>query len=172
MAKPSPSHVGLNGKDMACYHCGKRETVIHGQGLPIGGPAWKGFMAHCTAFEKLHGRCKETAESPTRKIEKDEHEWEMGLFVGTSSATIFKVMVGRWPKSAEGRAATPSDPSDFGRCQRLLNVKPMWRSRLNEVAEKYPSWKPLVEHWDELTTMFESQAPGMYNRMKVLLGES
>lgn len=171
MGKAKQNHVGIHGKDIACFHCGKRETVIHGGGLPIGGPAWAGFMSHCAAFEKIHLKCKETPESPTLKLERDEHEWERGLFVGTSSATIFHAMLGRWPMGMSPGAYTPSDPSDFGRCHRLLKIKPEWRARLVEVSAKHPKWKPLVEHWDELEGMFERAESGMYDRMKLLMGE-
>jgi hypothetical protein len=107
------------------------------------------------------------------KLERDEREWERGLFVGTSSATIFRVMTGRWPAGGRGDADTPSDPGDFGRCHRLLRVMPEWRARMGEVAGNYKDWVPLVAAWDELTVLFEAKDyKTLYARMKVLLGEA
>ena len=47
-------------------------------------------------------------------------------------------------------------------------IKPEWRVRMVEVAQRFPAWAPLVEHWDELTRMFEAKDPGMFERMKSL----
>lgn len=81
-------------------------------------------------------------------------------------------------------ASPPSDPSDFGRCYRLLKLIPEWRPRLSEVAARYRQWTALIEHWDELTAMYEDElengpknkfgsrmAPRTYDRMKVLIDE-
>ena len=49
----------------------------------------------------------------------------------------------------------PHDPSDFGRCYRLLQLAPEWTARLEEVAQAYPAWEPFVREWDKLTAMYE-----------------
>ena len=49
----------------------------------------------------------------------------------------------------------PHDAADFRRCLRLLEYIPEWRKRLPEVAERFPSWKGIVEHWDELERLYE-----------------
>lgn len=170
------AHVSLHDRDIVCFHCGARERVIHEDqhgGIPINSPAWAGFLAHGEAFERAHARCPETASSPTRRIEASLGEWERGLFVGSSSGTIFAVLHGRPPLgfSRDRIGNTPQDPSDFNRCHRLLQVVPAWRSRLGEVAAMFPSWAPLVGAWDELTAMLDRRDPGMYDRMKALLGE-
>ena len=107
---------------------------------------------------------------------------------GISSEAICSVLTGSKARDRWG-GNTPSDPSDFGRCHRLLLKFPEWRERLPEVAKRYPKWKPLVESWDELTAMYakisepdgtyskrsyeanEEAAYAMYERMKQLLGE-
>lgn len=171
--RPAVTHVSLYDKDIVCFHCGKRDTVIHGPGIAINSPAWAGFMAHGEAFEKAHAGCPETSESPTQKLETSPMEWERGLFVGSSSGTIFFVLGGRLPLgfARDRLGATPRDPGDFSRCHRLLRVMPEWRSRLGEVAAKYPAWGPLVASWDELTERLKIQDPGMYDRMQALMGE-
>ena len=71
----------------------------------------------------------------------------------------------------------PLDPSDFGRCYRLLNVMPGWRERLPEVAEKFHNWRPFVEAWDELTALYEEElpigtCPKLYARLQQLRGDA
>lgn len=171
MAKKKPiTHCGLFGKEVACFHCGTRIQIIPDRGgMPITMVA-----ASLDSFAEIHRGCRETPESPTLKLEANEWAWERGLFVGSSSATIFFVLAGRPPYHIErNRLGTlPRDPDDFSRCHRLLRINPEWRARLGEVAAKYPAWAPLVEHWDELTAMFERKDPGMYDRMQALNGEA
>ena len=106
----------------------------------------------------------------------DPVAWMAGGDTGISSETIWFVMMGRKPTKQYFYPSPPSDPSDFGRCYRLLALMPSWRPRLPEVAAKYPEWKGLVEHWDELTTLWNEESPTgkcpkLYDRMKELLGE-
>jgi len=103
-------------------------------------------------------------------------KWITGGDTGTSSETIWSVMVGQAPHSGGDR---PSDPSDFGRCYRLLLAVPEWRGRLGAVVDALPEWGPLVAIWDELEAMFiqvagldgqtgwhTPTAKRMYDRMK------
>jgi hypothetical protein len=105
--------------------------------------------------------------------------WFAGTDIGISSKVIWLTMMGMpmqllgWP-----RPSPPQDPSDFGRCYRLLNRFPEWRQRLPEVAEKYPAWRPMIREWEKLTEMYEhalevqaQKAPEMYDLMQELLEE-
>lgn len=98
-------------------------------------------------------------------------EWALGNDTGISSMTICAVMTGT-PINPRFGPDVPHDPSDFGRCYRLLALFPTWRNRLPEVAERYPIWGPMVEAWDELTALYEVEAlntsgaaPLLYARM-------
>jgi hypothetical protein len=82
-------------------------------------------------------------------------DWILSNDVGTSSATIWAVMMG----VVHPRPSLPLDPSDFGRCHRLLALFPDWRPRLKEVARKYPDWRELVKRWDELVVLYEAEIP-------------
>jgi len=163
--RANTDHVVLADTWVACLHCGARQLAVPPGGISILEAArqWK-------LFAKSHTACKETPNSPKNRLEANEIEWEDGLHVGSSSATIFAVMVGRRPRHvAQDRiGAIPQDPDDFSRCHRLLRIKPEWRVRMVEVAQRFPAWAPLVEHWDELTRMFEAKDPGMFERMKSL----
>lgn len=100
-------------------------------------------------------------------------DWLLSDDTGISSKTILAVMTG---SNVSRYSRPPADPSDFGRCYRLLQLFPDWRARLNEVADKFPSWAGLVKEWDELTAMYEEEiagntgkAPRLYKRMRELL---
>ncbi len=83
-------------------------------------------------------------------------EWIISGDTGTSSKTIWAVMMNVVTgKEHSFTFDVPHDPADFGRCYRLLNHFPAWKKRLNEVAEKFPKWKPMIKRWDELTALFE-----------------
>lgn len=101
-------------------------------------------------------------------------EWLLSGDTGISSYTICAVMTGSKMKGPD----VPHDPSDFGRCYRLLQNFPEWRARLPEVAAAYPIWGPMVAAWDELTALYEEEkqnksgkAPELYERMRALVDE-
>lgn len=102
----------------------------------------------------------------------DALAWITSGDTGISSETIWSVMMGR-PARRHSYDNTPADPSDFRRCYRLLKVMPAWRARLPEVATEFPKWGPLVDAWDELTALYEEEAPlklapKLYARMQEL----
>lgn len=106
-----------------------------------------------------------------------ELEWLLGPDTGTSSKTIFSVLASSKTLRARAlgtwRANTPSDPSDFGRCHRLLERFPAWRDRLGEVAEAHPKWTRLVDAWGEMTALWLKESPTgrcpkLYDLMKSL----
>jgi hypothetical protein len=95
--------------------------------------------------------------------------WFRGNDTGMSSETIFEVMTNIPVK----RHDFPYDPSDFGRCYRLLQAFPEWKSRLGEVADRFPAWKPFVARWSEMEELYERDLPtdksaDLYNLMITL----
>ncbi len=77
-------------------------------------------------------------------------QWIVSHDTGTSSKTIWAVMMGVKPDWAD----VPLDVDDFGRCVRLLTVVPEFRPRLQEVADKYHRWQPLIDNWIELERLY------------------
>ena len=99
--------------------------------------------------------------------------WLKSWDTGMSSETIWRVMMGETPS----RPSIPYDPSDFGRCYRLLKTVPSWRGRMAEMGQ-FKAWKPFVEAWDELTALYEDElkradgmAPRTYIRLHEVRGE-
>lgn len=105
-----------------------------------------------------------------------ELAWLNGADTGTSSLAIFAVCSERGGLAFGHRGALgdpPWDPSDFGRCHRLLERFPAWRSRLSEVASRFPAWRRLVPAWDELEALYREEepsgtAPKLYALLKKL----
>lgn len=101
-------------------------------------------------------------------------DWLTSGDTGTSSKVIFHVLSGR-RGDTKGWYSWPHDPSDFGRCFRLLVRFPEWRGRLGEVAKACRGWAPMIAAWDELEALWNEEsgnkdgmAPKLYARMKVL----
>jgi hypothetical protein len=108
----------------------------------------------------------------TATIEKRALIWISREDKGISSETIWVVMM-LGEDAKQSWCSVPWDPSDFGRCHRLLEYIPEWRERLHEVAELFPAWGPLVAHWDEMTRLYLRDEPTgesreLYNLMKML----
>jgi len=84
-------------------------------------------------------------------------QWIINGEVGTSSKTIWAVMMGAVLKSRKDSwdYDVPHDPDDFSRCWKLLVLFPQWKERLPEVARIFPAWVGIVREWNKLTNMFE-----------------
>jgi hypothetical protein len=98
--------------------------------------------------------------------------WVVGPDTGISSETIWKKFLGL-PLGM--RQSPPLDPSDFGRCHRLLHAVPGWRARIGEMAT-VRSWAGLVEAWDELEALYleeepSGEGPKLWRRMQQIEDE-
>lgn len=81
--------------------------------------------------------------------------WLGGHDTGVSSLTMAAVMfnAGNYVGNPQ-RFSHPLDSSDFGRCHRFLEAVPQSRERLHWMAYVSPTWKALVERWDEITALY------------------
>ena len=98
-------------------------------------------------------------------------EWLFSEDTGVSSKTLAAVML-NVPAAAIDYPGVPVDGDDLGRCFRLLEKIPEWKSRLDEVADAFPSWEPLVESWSQLQALYsedliECQAHGTHRMPRV-----
>jgi hypothetical protein len=136
---------------------GTRDELAHctrcGAGLNLGGTPQPVpiALAASRAFIKIHEKCAETGRKEESPLIPSD--WARGRDTGISSGTIYAVITGH--ASPCGWRDIPHDPSDFGRCYRLLELFPQWKQRLGLVAAAYPAWKPFVREWDKLTQMYE-----------------
>jgi hypothetical protein len=161
-----PEWVVLVQEGLFCRRCGRREKLFP---MEISEKRVKAMTLIGEAFSEEHARCVESENSPSRRAGRSPEEWLRGGDTGTSSLTIWHVMTGL----PVDRVGEPIDPSDFGRCYRLLKLFPDWRPRLPEVAAKYPDspWPALVREWDRMTALYEEElpkgtAPKLYALMK------
>jgi len=102
---------------------------------------------------------------------------------GLSSVCIWETLSGKTFRQGRpwDKGSIPYDPDDFSRCHKLLKLIPEWYERLQEVADEYPQWQPLVSHWHELEDLYEEEdvpqengwtmMPKLYERMKELRKE-
>ena len=139
---------GKLGEIAHCTRCGEGLSLNLPQRVEV-------LLAALTAFGRLHRACKPGEFEEPRPC--SPHEWYESRDTGTSSMTIFHVMTGRPTKGDE--YSVPLDPDDFGRCYRLLNLFSDWKPRLPEVAVRFPEWRPMVERWDEMTSLYEKELP-------------
>ncbi|MBY0561502.1 hypothetical protein [Hyphomicrobium sp.] len=84
--------------------------------------------------------------------EKRAMKWLISRDTGASSEAIMQHMIG-----GVSSGAFPLDPSDLGRCLRLLKRVPEWRPRIGEMKKYGRIWKALVERWDDLETTMKKE---------------
>src|SRR5688572_24935346 len=78
-----------------------------------------------------------------------------GRDTGTSSKAIVAFMEGQ----PIDPTSYPRDPSDLGRCIRLLEIAPEYRPLLKSMRVVSPEWARLVERWDELEALYRKEEP-------------
>jgi hypothetical protein len=171
--KKQPEFVVLQGDGIFCRHCGEQEKLFPARISP---KRSKALMLTIEAFQEEHARCPVTENSPVKLQGRSPLDWLRGGDVGLSSETICRQLgeLGE-PK----QPAWPRDPSDFGRCHRLLKLFPSWRARMPEIAARYPAtpWVAYVREWDRMAALYDEeapsgQAPKLWELMKQLRSET
>lgn len=63
----------------------------------------------------------------------------------------------------DNNVSYPYDPSDFGRCYRMLNcvdgAKDLFLAKADHIAYKSKVWAKYIEHWKELESLWEEESP-------------
>lgn len=98
---------------------------------------------------------------------------------GTSSNTIVTHLTGIDAMGKWDRRSHPYDPDDMTRCRRVLEEVPELQALFKNMATCSPQWAVLIEHWQELCDLMDSEAPdwraglgdcpNTYRRMYALL---
>jgi hypothetical protein len=85
-------------------------------------------------------------------IDKRVITWMFSGDTGMSSKAICAHMLGlKYDKSH------PSDPSDLGRCLRLLELIPEWKPRIQEMAQHCPGWAGLIGDWGNIVDLYYNE---------------
>lgn len=105
-------------------------------------------------------------------IEQKILEWLAAGDTGISSKALAFEAVGMESRYRDA----PHDPSDLGRCLRLIKQIPECRSAVDVLAASQKDWASLAPHWDELAAMMDDEvgidwskgrsAPNTYERMR------
>lgn len=118
-------------------------------------------LVHINCAGCLRELLVETRIKASRLEDNKYSRWLFGDDTGMSSVTIWSVMNGISPERVDRRAGIPHDPQDFGRCHRLLEHFPAWRSRMHLVSATYAAWAPLIDagEWESLTALYLEELP-------------
>lgn len=99
-------------------------------------------------------------------------EWLRSHDTGVSSETMVAIALG----AEKGRFDAPYDPSDFGRCYRLVQKIPEIRDAFDRIGELVPAFAGILREWDDLCRIYERDLKSggsqeLYDRIKELRGD-
>ena len=110
-------------------------------------------------------------------MEKKIIGWFANGSTGISSEAMAYAAAGVENKSRFGNG-TPSDPSDFNRCLKLVAQVPEVKEKFSVIAKLSDKWAVVIKNWDLLETSFIDEvgfdwskgrsAPKTYELMKNL----
>jgi hypothetical protein len=86
-------------------------------------------------------------------------EWLASGDTGSSSKAIMLWLSSGVRESAWG-ASEPHDPSDLGRCLRLLDRIPEWKPRMAEMAGAGGYWPTFAKRWHEMAQSMIDECGG------------
>ena len=88
-------------------------------------------------------------------------QWIADQDTGVSSETMVAVSLGA-KKSKTSRFDAPHDPSDFGRCYRLVKAVPEVKTQFAQIGKVVPTFKLILENWDDLCALYPAlrKTPG------------
>jgi len=100
-------------------------------------------------------------------------EWLLGGDTGRSSEFMARVLSDMPADSFDGKNDYPRDPSDFGRCVRMLEKIPNLYRRLGRMRKHGLIWSALVDKWYSFRELYRSEAPSgkcpvLYREMRAL----
>lgn len=103
---------------------------------------------------------------------KELGEWLVSHQTGASSMTMAAIALG----AETGRFDAPRDPSDFGRCYKLVKRLPKIRNHFETIAQRVPVFAGILREWDALCRIYERDLPTgksdeLYERIRSLREE-
>lgn len=150
MGKKKQGHVVLGNNSLRCLNCGDEHHLDLASGISL-----RMMAGLAEGYSKDHRSCKPSSVGRARFEYTTPEQWAKSWDTGQSSMTIYNFMA----RGIVSRPEIPHDPSDFGRCYRLLKVAPEWRARMAEMGAVIATWTPYADAWDELERLFEEESP-------------
>lgn len=136
-------------------------------------------------FEKMKGVCNLGTNEKMSSVQERALEWYCSSDKGASSMYMWRHMIrgelGKFDATKYSHYIDirvlvkfriteypyhPVDIHDFGRCYRLLELIPEWKSKITIMKDVSPKWLHLVTYWDALTNMYRA---GQYQDVYTLM---
>lgn len=100
-------------------------------------------------------------------------EWFVSRDTGISSETMAAIALG----AKNGIFDAPHDPSDFGRCYRLIQKIPAIKGEFDKIGEAVPVFAGILREWNDLARIYErdvnsGRSAELYRRIKELRAAS
>lgn len=169
------AHVVIMSNGFECLHCGHKLEL----GFPV---ALDDYTDAGKGFEKRHRKCKR----PAGELCDFCHRWGHGYldcptvdgFISWSRCSdtgLSSKAIAAHAQGGLGPVDHPLDPSDFGRCYRLVKRFPTAMSGVDALAKRSPQWERLAGHWNDLTALYEEELASkvgtkLFARMQELVG--
>lgn len=159
-------HTTIRDQKLFCLNCGGSYPLIFP--MPIDETLSLGKKIE--AFIILHEDCK----PEWRDIEADQllsiiekaMWWINNGQVGHSSKTMWNCLIG----NKNFPVYHPYDHDDFSRCYKLLVAVPEWQSQLHKLKSLSKTWSNIVDNWDMLTEMYETNDWNTYTFKTAIMG--
>lgn len=168
-------HVGIRNEKLFCSRCGQSKAIVYP--LPI-----TDLIQLQKEFTDLHKNCEATWEEPKPDMSLPLAIRANWWFINCETGLSSKAMVGTFLnlRMVISPNHYPHDPDDFKRCYKLLKVIPECKSTqyMDKLRRLSPVWDRYVDHWDQLTQMFEQNEAedwknykeiGMYELMQQII---
>lgn len=117
------------------------------------------------------------SKSLSTQAQSDLGNWLINGDTGVSSQTMAAIALGATNLKTTGwNVDAPHDPSDFGRCYRLVQTVPEIREHFPRIAKKVKTFAGILHEWDTLVWLYErdkpkGESPELYKRIKELRGD-
>lgn len=117
------------------------------------------------------------SKSLSTQAQSELGNWLINGDTGVSSQTMAAIALGATNLSSRGwNVDAPRDPSDFGRCYKLVQHVPEIREHFPRIGKKVKQFAGILANWDELVYLYERDKPKgesteLYNRIRELRGD-
>ncbi|SAL01580.1 hypothetical protein AWB80_08158 [Caballeronia pedi] len=100
-------------------------------------------------------------KSLSTKAQRKLGNWLLSGDTGVSSETMAAIALGATSLGGKHhyRGDAPHDPSDFGRCYRLVINVPEIREFFPRIAKKVKPFAGILREWDDLVRIYERDKP-------------